>query len=114
MRNIQELLQDGKKIWFFLKDQETEHRFVEEINQLGARYLNGSPVTAETCSPIMAVHPDLRVAHLMIMIWNASFSPNFQKHYSGDVTRIMKVDYAKYINGEDDFICVKSDFIPVL
>lgn len=87
---------------------------MEELNQLGAKYLNGAQVTAENCSPIMAVHPDLRVAHLMIMIWNSSFSPNFQKHYSGDMTKIMKVDYAKYINGEDDFICVKSDFIPAL
>ena len=114
MRSIQELLQDGRKIWFFLKDQETEHRFVEEINQLGARYLNGSPVTAETCSPIMAVHPDLRVAHLMIMIWNASFSPNFQKHYSGDVTTIMKVDYAKFIAGHEDYLCTKSEFTPTI
>ena len=114
MRSIQELLQDGKKIWFFLKDQEAEHRFAEEVNQLGGKYLNGAQVTAENCSPIMAVHPDLKVAHLMITIWNASFSPNFQKHYSGDVTKIMKVDYAKYINGEDNFICVKSDFIPAL
>ena len=114
MRRIQELLQDGKKVWFYLKDKEAERKFVEELNHIGARYLNGSPVTTENCSPIMAVHPDLRVAHLMIMIWNTSFSPNFQKHYSGDVTKIMKVDYAKYINGEEDFICVKSDFIPAL
>ena len=60
MRSIRELLQDGKKVWFFLKDQETEHRFMGEINQLGARYLNGSPVTAETCSPIMAVEYSAR------------------------------------------------------
>lgn len=114
MRSIQELLQDGKKAWFYLKDRETERKFVEELDRVGARYLNGSPVTAENCSPIMVVHPDLRVAHLMIMIWNASFSPSFHEHYSGDVRRILKVDYAKYINGEDDFICTKSDFIPTL
>lgn len=114
MRSIQDLLKEGKKLWIYLRDQETEQKFVEELNQLGAKYLNGAQVTTQNCSPIMAVHPDLRVAHLMIMIWNASFSPNFQKHYSGDVNKILKVDYAKYINGEDDFICVKSDFIPVL
>ena len=114
MRTIHDLLKEENRIWVYLKDRETERRFAEEINQLGAKYLNGTQVTAENCSPIMAVHPDLRVAHLMIMIWNSSFSPNFQKHYSGDMAKIMKVDYAKYINGEDDFICVKSDFIPVL
>ena len=74
-------------VWFFLKDQETEHRFVEELNQLGAKYLNGAQVTAENCSPIMAVHPDLKVAHLMIMIWNASFSPSFDQHNVGDASK---------------------------
>lgn len=114
MRSIQELLRDEKKAWFYLKDQETELKFVEELNRVGARYLNGSPVTAENCSPIMAVHSDLRVAHLMIMIWNASFSPNFREYYSGDVSMILKVDYARYIDGEDDFICMKSNFTPVI
>lgn len=114
MRSIQDLLKEGKKLWVYLRDQETEQKFVEELNQLGGKYLNGAQVTTQNCSPIMAVHPELRVAHLMIMIWNASFSPNFQKHYSGDVNKILKVDYEKYINGEDDFICVKSDFIPAL
>ena len=112
MRSIQELLHGGKKVWFYLKDRETEERFVEELSGLGARYLNGSPVTTSSCSPIMSVHSDLKVAHLMIMIWNASFSPHFQEHYAGDVSKILKVDYARYIDGEDDFICTKSDFIP--
>ena len=51
MRSIQELLQDEKKAWFYLKDQETALKFVEELNRVGARYLNGSPVTAENCRP---------------------------------------------------------------
>ena len=114
MRSIQELLQDGKKVWFYLRDSETERRFIEELNQLGAKYLNGSPVTVESCSPIMAVHSDLRVAHLMIMIWNASFSPSFDQHYAGDVSKILKVDYAKYIAGQEDYLCRRSEFTPVI
>lgn len=114
MRSIQELLQDGKRVWFYLRDSETERRFIEELNLLGAKYLNGSPVTAESCSPIMAVHSDLRVAHLMIMIWNASFSPSFDQHYAGDVSKILKVDYAKYIAGQEDYLCRRSEFTPVI
>ena len=114
MRSIQELLQDGKRVWFYLRDSETERRFIEELNQLGAKYLNGSPVTAESCSPIMAVLSDLRVAHLMIMIWNASFSPSFDQHYAGDVSKILKVDYAKYIAGQEDYLCRRSEFTPVI
>ena len=113
MRRIEDLLQDGHKVWFYLKDEDTESLFVEELNRLGAKYLNGATITSENCSPIMAVHADLRVAHLMIMIWNASFMPSFADHYVGDVTKILKVDYAKYIAGEPDFICQRSEFTPI-
>ena len=49
----------------------------------------------------------------MIMIWNASFMPSFADHYVGDVTKILKVDYAKYIAGDPDFICQRSEFTPI-
>ena len=114
MRTIHDLLKEENRIWVYLKDRETERRFAEEINQLGAKYLNGTQVTAENCSPIMAVHPDLKVAHLMIMIWNASFSPSFDQHYVGDASKILKVDYAKFIAGHEDYLCTKSEFTPTI
>ena len=113
MRSIQDLLKEGKKIWVYLNDQETQRRFVEDINQLGARYLDGSQVTKGNCSPIMAVHPDLTIAHLMILIWNASFTPTFQEHYAGGTTEIIKVDYAAFVPGKPDYLCGKSEFIPI-
>ena len=114
MRSILELLQNETTVWFYLKEQETKQRFVKELNLLGATYLNGAPVTAESCSPIMAVHPDGKVAHLMIRIWNASFSPSFPMQYAGDVNKIRKVDYAKYVSGEEDFLCQRTAFMPIL
>ena len=114
MRKIQDLLDAGYRVWFYLRDQETENRFVEEINEIGATYLNGSQVTMENCSPIMAVHADRKVGHLMIMIWNASFQKGFANHYKGDLSKTIKVDYAKYISGDDNYICTQSEFIPVL
>lgn len=112
MRSIHDLLKEEKKIWVYLKDQETKRRFAEEVNQLGARYFDGSQVTKENCSPIMAVHPDLKIAHLMVLIWNASFTPSFQEHYVGDTTKILKVDYAALISGDPNYLCRKSEFIP--
>ena len=34
MRKIQDLLDAGYRVWFYLRDQETENRFVEEINEI--------------------------------------------------------------------------------
>lgn len=111
MRSICDLLKDGHKVWFYLRDKTAELQFVQELNHLGARYLNGAPVTLDSCSPIMAVHADRKVAHLMIMIWNASFSPSFSERYMGDATKILRVDYAKYVAGDSDYICQRSEFL---
>ena len=61
----------------------------------------------------MAVHCNMKVAHLMIMIWNASFSPAFEKCASHELAHALKVDYAKYRDGEPDYLCERSAFIPV-
>ena len=114
MRKIQDLLDSGCRVWFYLRDQDAQRRFVAEINEMGCTYLNGNPVTEENCSPIMAVHADRKVAHLMIMIWNASFQRSFISHYAGDMSKLLKVDYAKYIAGDDDYTCTQSEFVPMV
>lgn len=113
MKTIKDLLEENERVWFYLKDKETERDFVRELNEYGATYLNGSQVTAGNCSPIMAVHSNMKVAHLMIMIWNASFSPSFEKCASHELAHALKVDYAKYRDGEPDYLCERSAFIPV-
>ena len=113
MRTIKELLKENERVWFYLKDKDSERDFVQELREYTATYLNGSQVTIESCSPIMAVHHDMKVAHLMIMIWNASFSSSFEKCASPELARALKVDYAKYRNGEEDYLCERSVFLPV-
>lgn len=113
MRTINQLLQEHERVWFYLQDKETELAFVNELNAIGATYLNGNQVTQDNCSPIMSVHKDLKVAHLMIMIWNASFAPNFKEHCSKELSQAIKVDYAKYIANEEEYLCTQSAFIPL-
>ena len=113
MRTIQELLERNERVWFYLKDKDTERAFVNELNENNATYLNGSLVTIENCSPIMAVHNDMKVAHLMIMIWNASFSSSFEKCASQELAHVLKVDYAQYREGERDYLCERSAFVPI-
>lgn len=113
MRTIRSLLQENERVWFFLRTTEAERAFVKELTELGARYLNGNKITEQNCSPIMSVHKDLKVAHLMIMIWNASFKKSFSQHCATELANVPKVDYEKYIKGEDTYICTESEFLPV-
>jgi len=113
MRTIKNLTSNHERVWFYLKDKETEDLFVRDLNEMGATYLNGKKISPSNCSPIMAVHADGKVAHLMIMIWNASFSPTFKEHCSKSLANAIKVDYAKYIGGDSDYICHTSEFVPI-
>lgn len=112
MRTIENLLRENERVWFFLRNDEAETAFAKELTELGACYLNGSKITAQSCSPIMSVHKDLRVAHLMIMIWNASFKESFNQHCAPELANVLRVDYEKYVNGESDYVCTKSEFYP--
>ena len=112
MRTIKHLLQENERVWFFLRSDDAEKAFAKELTELGARYLNGNKITAQSCSPIMSVHKDLKVAHLMIMIWNASFRKSFNQHCAPELANVLKVDYEKYIHGEASYICGESEFLP--
>ena len=110
MKTIERLLQDHERVWFYLQDNDAKNLFCQELAGLGASFTNDEEVLPERCSHIMAVHQDHKVAHLMIMIWNASFHPDFENCCASYLAGVPKVDYAKYIAGEDDFICHTSPF----
>lgn len=105
MKTIQDLLDTGRRVWFYLRDKETEKLFVKELTGMDAVYLNGEQISEENCSPIMAVHVDHKVAHVAIFIWNASFQG------AQFCDKPIKVDYAKYIAEDEDWECMRSEFI---
>lgn len=108
MSKIEELIQGHERVWFYLKDEETKAQFVQEANELGCIYLNGEPLNIHNCYHIMAIHSDRKLAQVKIFIWNASFqSANFAPFP-------LRVDYAKLISGEDNWICNESEFIPIV
>lgn len=107
MSKIEELIREHERVWFYLNSEETKARFVQDATALGCIYLNGEPLNIHNCYHIMAIHSDHRLAQVKIFIWNASFqSANF-------VPFPLRVDYAKLISGEDDWICKESEFIPI-
>jgi len=107
MRNMKTLMDGKARIWFYLKDEATKKRFIEDAVEQGCRFLNGDELTIQDCSHIMSIHADKKVAHVAIFIWNASFQG------AQFAVPPLKVDYARYIDGNDDWACKKSDFIPV-
>ena len=108
MSKIEELIQKHERVWFYLNSEETMVRFIQDINALECIYPNGEPLNIHNCYHIMAIHSDRKLAKVNIFIWNASFqSANF-------VPFPLRVDYARLISGEDDWICKESKFIPIV
>ena len=104
MRTIEELLRRNERVWFYLKDAETKASFVQEINSLGCRYLNGESLDVTTCYHVMAVHSDRRLAQVKIFIWNSSFQ-------GAEFTPFpLRVDYHKLITGAQNWECTASGF----
>ena len=107
MNKIEKLIQEHERVWFYLKDAETKAQFVRDATALGCIYLNGNHLDIHNCYHIMAVHSDRRLAQVKIFVWNASFqTTNFTPFP-------LRVDYAKLVSGEEDWICKESEFIPI-
>lgn len=113
MKTVKNLIEANSRVWFYLKDQETKKHFAEDIRHHHGHYLNGAEVTGESCSYIMAVHSDMKVAQVTIAAWNASFNSNWSQTNLRNPSTPLHVDYARYIAGEPDYLCQTSPFTPV-
>jgi len=99
MRKIKELLESNKKVWFYLgEEQEPKDLFCAELNELGCTFLNGDDITGDRISRIMSVHDDGKAAHVALFVWTAAFG-----QYRESFENVPKIDYMKYVRGEDDY-----------
>ena len=108
MSKIEELLQKHACVWFYLNSEETKVRFIQDITALECMYPNGEPLDIHNCYHIMAIHSDYRLAQVKIFIWNLSFQSTNIAQFP------LRVDYAKLVSGEDNWICKESAFLPIL
>ena len=94
MRTIKDMLKvsDNEKVYVYCKDKETETRFLEDAQKEGFRFGDILP-TASHPAQIIAIEGMDQLAHVG--------SVGHMAFQAGACTRI---DYAKYIADEDDFI----------
>lgn len=103
MRNIQELLLKHENVWFYISEAYHE-RFYNELVANNARFMNGAEITPESIGHIVGVHADWTVGCVSNLVWyNTFFSP----------TAPLKVDYEKYAKGNEDYVIIKPNIIPL-
>jgi len=94
MRTIRQLINNEKKVYIYLKDKAIRYRFMSDADREGITYGDMKKATDQPVDEIMALKPDGTICFL-------GWAGRMCYHAKGDIIR---VDYEKYIDGEDYII----------
>jgi|LSQX01.1.fsa_nt_gb hypothetical protein len=103
MRTINELLAHHETVWFYLANERVGKQFLEQAEVEGFSFSKDMPPTAGAWGYVIAAHKDKRLGHVSITIWHMSFGEQV-------ISCPPKIDYEKYIGGEENYICESSHF----
>lgn len=98
MRTIKELVGKEEKIYIVFKDKATQFRFQSDAEKEGITFGDGAKPTNRPIDDIMALKADNTICFLG---WAGRMC------YHNRRERILRVDYAKYVDGESDYVIVK-------
>ena len=93
MRTLTELLKTNNKVFIRLANDNLKQKFMQQAEDEGFVYQGQKPTTLQAES-IMIIHDDYTLGTLVGMATNMHY------HYC---PKEMRVDYARYINGLDDY-----------
>lgn len=95
MRQMEELFEENKRVWFYVAE-EWGHLFFEELQRIDAKFMNGDDIKAEDIGMLMGVGRDKTVGYISYFIWYYSFNSKNAMY--------PKVDYGKYCRGESNYV----------
>ena len=95
MRTIKELLQYGKKVYLVLHTKAMQYRFMSDADREGITFSDGVRSTDRMAGDIMALLPS---GHICFVGWVGRMC------FKQGGNTVLRVDYEKYINAEDDYL----------
>ena len=95
MRTIKELIRNEKKVYIYLSSKAIEYRFMSDAEREGITFGDGIKPTDRQVDDIMALHDDGTICFLG---WAGRMSYHYNK------ARIKRIDYKKYIDGNEDYL----------
>lgn len=91
------------EVWAFLENAEVCRKFYEQAEKEGFRFGVILPTQSET-DDIIALHHGRKLAHI-------GFAGHMRFHHGPNDTNLHRINYAKYIAGEDDFYFRENDVV---
>ena len=101
MRLLKSLIEENESVWIYCKDEALQIQFLEQAENEGFLALNGQKPTELFHHQLYGINDDMTMGYLAVMIWCMTFK-------QGDTH--VRVDYDKYISGDEDYICHESPF----
>ena len=100
MRTIRELIKKQDKVYILLNSKAIQYRFMSDAEIEGITYGDGTRAIDRQVDDIMALQHN---GSLCFLGWAGHMC------YHNYKCRVLRVDYEKYISGEDDYIVLKQE-----
>ncbi len=98
MRTIKQFIKRADKVYFYMKDQETCQRFYQDAEREGITF-GGEKPTIKEITDIVALLPEGEICYV-------GWAGHMCFHHGG-IEGVIRIDYAKYVSGDDDFFIIK-------
>lgn len=97
MRTLTELLKTNEKVFIYLANDNLKQKFMQQAEDEGFVYQGQNPTTLQSES-VMIIHDDYTLGKL------SGFITHMQYH---TCPKEMHIDYARYINGLNDYYYIE-------
>lgn len=95
---IENLLKQKCRVYMYLKDTETAKRFLHDAEVEGYTFGDGVKPTCRQTDDIFAINEDMTINYVG---YNGHLAFRMPKSVEDYI--LLRVDYSKYINGEDNY-----------
>ena len=103
MRNVTELSKLPGKVYVYLNDPATTEKFLQAAETEGFIFGDGAKPTSRPGNDLYAVNPDHTISHCGFTGHMA-----FQSAKTVGDQKLIRVDYEKYLAGEEDYFFRKK------
>ena len=96
MRSLKSLIEKNKKVWFYCGTEDLQKRFLAQVEQEGFITMSGEKPASLSLQHLYGINEKETMGYISHFIWLKSFH--------ADNKDILRIDYDRFISGEDDFI----------
>ena len=105
MRTLKSLIEKNKKVWFYCGTEDLQKEFLEQSEKEGFVTMRGEKPSTLSLQRLYGINSEGTMGYISNFIWYLSFQTGNKD--------ILRIDYDRYISGENDYISHDPKMQPV-